>query len=84
MGIEEVGIGAATATGVGTAIAVGTDVGEELAVNVVGVFGVVQTGVEIDAPTQPVVWSPLSSRVREAARWMASRLLTPSSRRWPG
>ena len=50
VGVEQVGIGAAATTGIRTAIAVGTDVAEQFAVDMIGVLGVVQSGIKVNAP----------------------------------
>ena len=52
MGVEQVGVGAAATTGIRTAIAVGTDVAEQFAVDMIGIPGIMQAGVEIHAPAR--------------------------------
>ena len=50
VGVEQVGVGAAATTRIRTTIAVGTDVAEQFAIDMIGVLCIVQSGIEVDAP----------------------------------
>ena len=52
MGIEQIGIGASTSPCIRTFITIWTHVREEFAIDVIGILGIVQSGIEIDAPTR--------------------------------
>ena len=52
MGVQQIGIRAASASGVLPFVAVGAHQAEQAAIDVVGVLAVVQAGIEVDAPTR--------------------------------
>ena len=51
MGIEEVWIGASTATAVWPSVIVRTDVGEQFLINVISLFSLTESCPEVDAPS---------------------------------